>query len=74
MDKLTEIIDRGKPADIFYLDFAKAFDKVPRARLLQKMRTKGISGQVQYYPGWRTGSLAGHKQLQWVVRYQVAAR
>ena len=46
MDKLTEIIDRGKPADIFYLDFAKAFDKVPRARLLQKMRTKGISGQV----------------------------
>ena len=37
LDKLTEIVDRGKPADIFYLDFAKAFDKVPRERLLQKM-------------------------------------
>ena len=56
MNKLTEIIDRGKPADIFYLDFAKAFDKVPRARLLQKMRTKGISGQVlSWVEDWLTG-------------------
>ena len=37
LDKITEIIDKGKQTDIFYLDFAKAFDKVPKARLLQKM-------------------------------------
>ena len=28
MDKLTKVVDNGKAADIFYLDFAKAFDKV----------------------------------------------
>ena len=56
MDKLTEIVDRGKPADIFYLDFAKAFDKVPRARLLQKMERKGISGKVlNWVENWLTG-------------------
>ena len=37
LDKLTDIVDRGKPADIFYLDFAKAFDKVPRERQIRKL-------------------------------------
>ena len=56
LDKVTEIVDRGKPADIFYLDFAKAFDKVPRERLLQKMETKGISGKVLKWVGnWLSG-------------------
>ena len=49
-------MDRGKNADMFYLDFAKAFDKVPRARLLQKMRTKGIGGHVlSWIQNWLTG-------------------
>jgi len=39
-------VDKGKPADVFYLDFAKAFDKVPRQRLLLKLRAKGVSGDV----------------------------
>jgi hypothetical protein len=38
MDFVTEEVDVGKPVDIFYLDFAKAFDKVPRQRLVKKMR------------------------------------
>ena len=45
-DKLTKIIDQGKSADIFYLDFAKAFDKVPHKRLIQKLMNKGIQGNV----------------------------
>ena len=45
-DKLTKIIDQGKSADIFYLDFAKAFDKVPYKRLIQKLKNKGIQGNV----------------------------
>ena len=45
-DKLTKIIDQGKSADIFYLDFAKAFDKVPHTRLIQKLKNKGIHGKV----------------------------
>ena len=55
LDKLTEIVDRGKAADIFYLDFAKAFDKVPKARLIQKLRTKGISGNIlNWIENWLT--------------------
>jgi hypothetical protein len=27
LDKVTKINDSGKAADIFYLDFAKAFDR-----------------------------------------------
>jgi hypothetical protein len=46
LDKVTKINDSGKAADIFYLDFAKAFDKVPRERLLVKMQAKGIMGKI----------------------------
>ena len=39
-------VDGGKPVDVFYLDFAKAFDKVPRERLLLKLHAKGVSGRL----------------------------
>ena len=56
LDKLTDIIDKGKQADVFYLDFTKAFDKVPRARLLQKINNKGIGGHIlQWIENWLTG-------------------
>ena len=39
-----------------YLDFAKAFDKVPRQRLLNKMRAKGIhAGIIKWIEAWLTG-------------------
>ena len=31
--------------DVIYLDFAKAFDKVPHARVLKKLEAHGIRGQ-----------------------------
>jgi hypothetical protein len=46
LDTVTRIIDNGKSADIFYLDFSKAFDKVPREQLLVKMQAKGITGKI----------------------------
>ena len=56
MDKLTKTVDSGKPADIFYLDFAKAFDKVPHQRLLNKMESKGINGgAIQWVKSWLAG-------------------
>ena len=55
-NKLTDIVDKGKPADVFYLDFAKAFDKVPRQRLLLKLRAKGVSGEVyRWIEQWLEG-------------------
>ena len=29
MEEATQALDRGENADVIYLDFAKAFDKVP---------------------------------------------
>ena len=56
MDKLTEIVDNGESCDVFYLDFAKAFDKVPKIRLLEKIKAKGIGGQVlAWIQAWLTG-------------------
>jgi Reverse transcriptase (RNA-dependent DNA polymerase) len=46
-DKVTKCIDTGTPVDIFYLDFAKAFDKVPHGRLIVKLEAKGIGGEVK---------------------------
>jgi hypothetical protein len=36
LEKATAAIDSGQSFDAVFLDFAKAFDKVPRARLLKK--------------------------------------
>jgi hypothetical protein len=46
MESVTSKIDEGNPVDIVYLDFAKAFDKVPHVRLVNKLEAHGISGLV----------------------------
>jgi hypothetical protein len=56
MDFVTRIVDGGDPVDIFYLDFAKAFDKVPRERLMRKMKAKGLHPKiVKWIEKWLTG-------------------
>ena len=37
LDKVTNFIDSGYPVDVLYLDFSKAFDKVPHQNLLKKI-------------------------------------
>ena len=48
MEKVTNILDSGYPldADVIYLDFQTASDKVPHKRLLMKLQAHGI-------PRWR---------------------
>ena len=46
MEYLTRAVDNGIPVDMIYLDFSKAFDKVPHQRLLAKIKAKGIDGRV----------------------------
>ena len=36
LEKWTEILDNGGSLDCVYLDFTKAFDKVPHHRLLKR--------------------------------------
>ena len=38
LEYVVNQIDAGDPVDVIYLDFQKAFDKVPHHRLLQKLR------------------------------------
>jgi hypothetical protein len=46
LDKATRLIDDGQACDAIYLDFAKAFDKVPTERLLRKIENHGIRGKL----------------------------
>ena len=43
---VTSEVDRGNPVDTIYLDFSKAFDKVPHQRLLAKLKSHKISDNV----------------------------
>ena len=55
LEKVTETVDGGEAVDIIYLDFAKAFDKVPTQRLLSKVRAHGIGGRLYaWIEAWLT--------------------
>ena len=41
-EQFTAQVDKGHPVDIIYMDFAKAFDKVPHRRLYEKLKAHGI--------------------------------
>ncbi len=48
-------VDEGTAVDIFYLDFAKAFDKVPRRRLSSKLKAKGVDTlTIKWIEDWLT--------------------
>jgi hypothetical protein len=56
LDRATRAMDDGKSVDIFYLDFGKAFNKVPRRRLITKLRAKGLEPEVvRWIKEWLTG-------------------
>ncbi len=62
-EAVSDWVDEGKAVDIVYLDFKKAFDKVPHRRLLAKVTACGVAGQVANWiaTGFATG-LVGSKE------------
>ena len=59
LETVPEVVDEGKCLDIVYLDFVKAFDKVPVERLLRKIDAHGIRGTVSR---WIQSWLKGRRQ------------
>lgn len=56
--------DEGYPVDVIYLDFSKAFDKVPYNRLITKLLDHGIGGSIC---GWIQQWFTNRRQK--VVKY-----
>src|SRR6218665_3236690 len=52
-EEVYDELDTNNQVDLMYLDFAKAFDKVPHKRLIRKMQACGIQGSV----------------LQWIIKW-----
>ena len=46
LEFVSSYVDQRHPVDVIYLDFQKAFDKVPHRRLMLKINSLGIVGDV----------------------------
>lgn len=51
LDQWTKSFDQNIPTDVIYLDFSKAFDRVPFNRLLAKLDHFGIRGELLSWIG-----------------------
>ena len=54
-----DLSDEGHPLAIIFLDFKKAFDRVPCERLLFKLKKMGIQGRLL---AWIESFLGNRKQ------------
>ena len=71
LEDITQSIDNGDEVDFIYLDFCKAFDKVPHRRLLQKLYAYGIRGKVhawvkEFFSGREQRVIVNGSQSTWI--------
>ena len=59
MNSWTRHLEEGRPVDIIYTDFRKAFDVVPHRRLLKKLSMYGLGTRIVR---WVEGFLCGRTQ------------
>ena len=45
-EEITKWVDDGSPVDVIYLDFQKAFDKVPHQRQIRKLKSHGVGNSI----------------------------
>ena len=58
LEYVTEIIDAGDSADVVYLDFSKAFDEVSHNKLVRKLWSLGIRGNLlKWIANWLIGRM-----------------
>ena len=57
LEEITKWVDDGSPVDVIYLDFQKAFDKVPHQRLISKLKSHGMGySLINWIEQWLTDS------------------
>ena len=44
--RFKKLVDEGSPVDVIYLDFQKAFDKVPHQRIILKLKAHGMGNSI----------------------------
>ena len=55
-EETTKCVDDGSPVYVIYLNFQKAFDKVPHQRLILKLNSHGIGNSIMnWIDQWLTG-------------------
>lgn len=55
LERASKAVDSGKSLDMVYLDFAKAFDLVPKKRLIEKLKAHGYGGKLlSWIEAWLT--------------------
>ena len=59
MEEWLEVLDRRGAVDVVYLDFQKAFDRVPHQRLLSKLKAYGVGGNLLQ---WISAFLSNRRQ------------
>lgn len=59
LENWTKILEEGDSIDVIYMDFMKAFDKVPHQRLLGKLKSYGLAGNTLQ---WITSFLSSRTQ------------
>ena len=56
LEAATDAFDQGKQLDVAYLDFSKAYDKVPHRRLPLQLKLHDINGNIlKWIVAWLTG-------------------
>ena len=45
-EEITKWVYEGSQVDVIYLDFQKAFDKVPHQRLILKLKSHGMGNSI----------------------------
>ena len=58
-NKILEVLEKSNNVDVIYSDFGKAFDKVDRGILLNKLKKIGINGKIGV---WTHKFLANRQQ------------